>query len=507
MSWKNTWLVLVVVVVLGTGLRAYDLGNNSFVSDEFLDMNSSYGYFKTGEWKAWDFNFGKESEVNRNEARDERANVYKWQVAQLFRFLPPTEATARTVSVLWGVVSMLAIFWATLVFTGKKEIGLLSAFLFAVSVSGIEFNRHLRMYAMFFPVYLLLATTVYLSLEREYRGSISFLRMLWEKVGINALFVPFALAFGILSILTHQLTAVIVFSLAAYFLVSGISVYRKEGRWKNKYFAFFSTGVILFGLLSLLAPKLVQSFTAGLIFFDDHYSYVGYVLRDFWHPLFGVLLIVCGVYCLFRDKNRSAAWYLSLSFLVPLVLAIWFFRRNAGPQYIFFAQSFGMILAAIGIYRLWEVIREKFPEWGKRGMLSVFATLFLLVPNYGYFFEENNTYHETSSGSNPNYRKVFALFKKEQLSTDALITRNFRNYYFSGAKVRVFDLGDEIDRKRMTVNEFLLIRETHPTGWVILSDNDMSDYISKDLKTYFEKNLMRVSNESVRGAVFVYAWK
>ncbi|MEK7494465.1 MAG: hypothetical protein AAB615_01180, partial [Patescibacteria group bacterium] len=107
LTWKKTWSLLFFIVLLGAGLRFFDLGGNSFVADEFLDINSSYGYFKTGEWKAWDFNFDQPASMNQNDARDERAFLYKWQVAQLFHFLPPTEGTARSVSALWGVFTIL----------------------------------------------------------------------------------------------------------------------------------------------------------------------------------------------------------------------------------------------------------------------------------------------------------------------------------------------------------------------------------------------------------------
>ncbi|MFZ2299997.1 MAG: hypothetical protein WAW00_02605, partial [Candidatus Moraniibacteriota bacterium] len=145
MNWKQTLIALAAIVIVGTGLRFAGLDSNSFVSDEFLDMNSAYGYAQTGEWRAWDFNHGRPSEVNINAPRDERAVVYKWQVAQVFRVLPPTEAMARIVSVLWGAVSVVVVFWATLVLTRRREIALLSALFFAVSVSGIIFDRTLRM--------------------------------------------------------------------------------------------------------------------------------------------------------------------------------------------------------------------------------------------------------------------------------------------------------------------------------------------------------------------------
>ncbi|MEP7162516.1 MAG: hypothetical protein ABI747_02005, partial [Candidatus Moraniibacteriota bacterium] len=187
---KQAVVAFTLILLLGAILRFALLGENSFVADEFLDMNSAYGYRQTGEWKAWDFNFGQLAEMNANVARDERAFVYKWQVAALFGFLSPTEAHARTMSVLWGILSIAVVFWSTLVFTRKKEIGLLAAFLTAVSVSAIIYSRRLRMYAMFFPVYLALATTLFAFYEREYRGKMAFLRSLWQKYGLNLAYLP-----------------------------------------------------------------------------------------------------------------------------------------------------------------------------------------------------------------------------------------------------------------------------------------------------------------------------
>lgn len=85
-SKKGVRVLLGAIVILGAVLRFYDLGGNAFVADEFLDINSSYGYFKTGAWHAWDFNMEKPSDIDVFAPRDERAWMYKWQAAQLFRF-------------------------------------------------------------------------------------------------------------------------------------------------------------------------------------------------------------------------------------------------------------------------------------------------------------------------------------------------------------------------------------------------------------------------------------
>lgn len=504
LSWKKTWAVLGLILVLGFGARAYGLGNNSFVADEFLDMNSAYGYFQTGEWKAWDFNHGAPSQVNANDARDERANIYKWQVAQLFHILPPTEATARMVSVFWGVVSMLVVFWSALVFTRRKEIALLATLLFAVSVAGIIFDRRLRMYAMFTPVYLALATVIYQSFEEQAR--MRWCGWLQARIGVHPRYVLLSAGLFIIGLLTHQLSAMIVFSTVAYLIIMGVREYRASGVWKNRYSGWLALGIAGVAALGTVAPKFLSSFTSGLMWFDDHYSYIGYVMEDYAHPLLAAFLMGFGAYVIaLREQQTKAAWYLVLSFFIPLAFAIWFFRRNAGPQYIFFAQSFGLILSAAGVLGLWEIARGHFSGWGRKTALAVLIGLVLLVPNFGYFLEENNTYHETSSGGNPNYRKVFEYFRKNQLPTDVLVTRNFRNYYWSGTDVTVYDLGDEINRGKLSREALAAIVEQHPSGWVVLSDNDY-DYFSNEAEELMKRDMERVSNPSVRGPIEVYRW-
>ncbi|MDD2766400.1 MAG: glycosyltransferase family 39 protein [Candidatus Moranbacteria bacterium] len=505
MSWKSTLKILILILVLGTAVRLYNLDQNSFVSDEFLDMNSSYGYTQTGEWKAWDFNFGKVSEVNKNVPRDERATIYKWQVAQVFHLLAPTEKNARLVSVLWGVISMGVIFWSAYVFTKRKEIGLIASLLFAFSMSGIIFDRTLRMYAMFLPMYLATSTFAFLALEKEYLGKVSFFRLLWKKYGINAPYILLAGIFFVLSLLTHQLTGTFVFFIAVYLAVRAFQEWRQRNGLVNKYALLFGSFVIALFLVAIFLPKFFQSYAAGLFFFENNYGYVKYILREYYHPLLGVILLGFGSWWLAkREKLTKESLWLTLSLLIPLSMAIWLWRRNMGAQYIYFAESFAGILTAVGIFGLWRLMSEKYTLTTKRSLLLL-SLVIVLVPNFGYFFLENNTYHETSSGSNPNYRKVLTYFKKNQLATDVLVTRNMRNYYFAGAKVPVYDLGDEISKTKLSQQDIEKLMTEYKTGWIILSDNDY-DYVAKGMKEYFAKNLVKVSNDQVRGSIDVFTW-
>ncbi len=505
LDWKRTIQILLIIFVLGGALRFYQLGENSFVADEFLDINSTYGYHQLGEWRAWDFNFGTASTVNENAARDERAAPYKLQVAALFNILPPTEATARTVSALWGVFAILVVFWSAWIFTQRRDIGLVAACICAISVSAIIFSRRLRMYAMFFPLYLAAATALYAAYERAYEGKIAMFRRFSECYGIHLPYLLLGMAILPLSLSVHQMTAHLPLSFGAFLVVQAVIVYRATGSWRNRYGYSVALGLVgVFGLI-LVFPKAIRAFTQGLVFFDDHFGYLNHALNDYATPVIGALLVVFGIAYLFQEtERREAARYLAIAYLVPLLMAIFLWRRNVGPQYIFFVQSFGMILAAAGIVGIFEFLRSAFVvRWNFRLALLLGMSLFLLVPNLGYFFEENNTYHETSTGGNPNYRKVFAYFKKEKIEGDVLITRNFRNYYWNGAEVTVFDFGGELSREKLSLAAIKKIEAEHPSGWLIYSGND-EDYISSEVERYVEKHWERVSNVNVRGDISVF---
>lgn len=505
-SKKNIYIALIIVILLGAFLRFYRIGNNSFVADEFLDINSTYAYFKTGIWQNWDFNFGKVNVENAFEARDERAWVYKWQVAQLFGFLPPTEAVARAISALWGILSIILIYFAGSYFSKKKTVGLLSAFLFAVSISGIEFDRRLRMYAMFLPVYLVFSWLLFQFMEGKYKGKISFLRRFGEKWHISPLYIFPAILAGILSLMTHQLTANMVFVLGFYLIFWSFWAWLKKKSYVNKYSIIFETGVLGLVLAYILIPKELKSFSSGLQFFNDHWEYLGIAFSDYVSPILAAIFLFLGIYFIAKKQNlpKEGAW-LAMSFLVPLFSAVFFWSRNVGGQYIFFIKPFGIILVASGIYFSAKFFQDNLRNFKKEAYLSAIILALLILPNYAYFFQKDNAYNQTSDSSNPNYRKIFTYFKKYKKENDVLITRNFRNYYWSGAKVKVFDFGGELAKEKLSLEDIKKITTENSSGWFIISDNDES-YVSNEAINYVVKNLEKVSNTQVRGDIMVYRW-
>lgn len=506
MDKKKLLIILSLIVLLGAFLRFYNLGKVSFVADEFLDINSSYAYFKTGVWQNWDFNQGTVNVENAFAPRDERAWGYKWQVAQLFRFFAPTETTARAVSASWGILTIILMFLVARDFTKRTEIGLLSAFFFAVSISGIIFDRRLRMYAMFFPVFLLFSWLTFKFLESDYGCNIKAINRLNSRLGVNLVFLVPAILAGLLSLHLHQLAGNMLMVVAAYLGVRYFLTVRSSKKYFNKDLAYL--GLIAAGALAMqiLAPALVGSFFAGLVFFTDHLNYFSITLKDYSHLLIALLLVVLGAYFLIKSKEtKKEGIWIAVSYLVPLLAAMFLWRRNVGEQYIFFVQSFVIILLSSGVYFLAKFLSENLSRSGSRVFGTVVVLACLIVPNFGYFFEKNNAYRQTSSSDNPNYRSIFAYFKKNKNHNDILITRNFRNYYWSGEKVETFDFGGELSEKNFSLADLRKIMDENPSGWFIFSAND-EDYISNEAEDFAEQNLTKINAIAVRGDVKVYRW-
>lgn len=505
---KKIVIFLALIVLLGALLRFYKLGETSFVADEFLDINATYGYAKTGEWQAWDFNSGKEA-TRINEASDERAWLYRWQVATLFNYFPPTEVVARSVSAFWGIMTIILMYFAAKYFTGKRHIGLIAAFLFAISIAGIIFDRRLRMYAMFFPVFLAFSWILFRLLEENYTGKIGLLKKICDKFGLNLAYLIPVILLGVASLSLHQLAANIAIIFAVYAVIQFAIIYKKRNTYFNIYLNkyFVSLGLIVAGFFAgkIFMPLTVDRLMGTLKFFNDNYSYVSKIFIDYSHPLIAGIFFVLGIYYLGKAQKKKEAAWLAVSFLVPLLSAVFLWRRNAGPQYIFFVQSFEIILIASGIYYAMNFFKDNLPQYKKYACCVPLALSLLILPNYGYFFEENTVYRQNSESENPDYRSIFGYFKKQRGENDVLITRDFRNYYLDGAQVEIFDFGGELSTEHFALEELQEIMQKHPTGWVIYSDNDES-YIAKKARDYIEENMQKINAIPVRGKVSVYRW-
>ncbi|HHX58209.1 MAG TPA: phospholipid carrier-dependent glycosyltransferase [Candidatus Moranbacteria bacterium] len=519
---KKIGLVLLgAVLLIAVFLRFYNLGEKSFVADEFLGVNASYGYLQTGDWKRWDFNLEKPMQdkpfvknwfdwdvFKGGPETYTRAWIYHWQIAQALKLLPDAkEWSYRVVSALWGVLSVLIVYLLAWKFTGKRWIGLIAATLLVLSPDAIDFSRKVRMYAMFMPIFFLLSYWFFKFLESKEEYQNKLLTGFKAKTGLDLVYLPGVILLGLLAMHLHALTANIAILALVYILVMTIREWRKSKSWKNRYSAY-----LLIAFLGIIGLKIFfKDVVIWGVYFDNeqHFSYFSKILTDYSSLFLPIGLFLAGGWWLIKE-DRKSGWFLLTSFMTILILAVFFWNRSAGEQYIFFLKPFQVTILATGIYAVAKYLKDNFRSNNNKIFYSSIVILILVLNNWSYYYSVDGPYKQKANSDSPNYRKIFSYVVKEKKQEEVLITRNFRNFYWQGSQSKVYSLGGEraeaSEKKIDLISMKKIIADNPAGGWIVLSENDRQ-FISKEVEEYLRKNLDLVSNSFLRGPVTVYHWE
>ncbi len=508
MSSKRIYALLFLIILFGAGLRFYNLGSASFDRDEFFELNTSYGYFKTGRWLSWDFNNEKPFEgALQDDTSTERAEVFRWQLAQIYRFAEPTEANTRAVSAVWGILSVILIYFITLSFTKNKYIALIAVFLAAVGESEIIYGRRLRMYAMFFPAYLFFSWMLYKFYEEKYGGKVKFFQIASQKTGINLLyFLPVVIA-GLISLNVHFLTVTIISTILAYSCLNMIFGWGKD-KFINKYSVsvlIIISAYIIVSQVPFLYP-LYKSLKKNVELITQSYGYFNDYFSDFVFPVVGFILVLLGTWYLAKKIGRTKpALFLFASAFAPLGMAIFTWSRDPAHRYIYFIQSFGIILAAAGIFGITELVSEKFKKY-KKVAAVVMLIIFLSLIDSSYFSKKSEVYYQGKDSYYPNFRPAFSYVDENRKAGDIIVTRAYRSFYFRGWNIPVFDtqiLPLEKDNCQEVLKEIV---SENKNGWIIFPKIDKAS-MCRQGRDYLDENLGRIKNSTLPSPVLIYRWK
>lgn len=511
MQKKFVVFLLLFIVLIGGFLRFYKLGNSAFDRDEFFELNSSYGYFKTGHFVAWNFGDEKPFPANmQDDSSNERAETFRWQLAQLYRFHEPTEFMTRALGSAWGVIGILLVFFIAFSFTGNYYIALIAAFLTAVGGSEIIYSRRLRMYAMFFPMYLFFSWTVFRFYESKYGGKIQLFSKIQEKIGFNLAYLLPVIIIGLISYNVHLLTLNIGAAVAAYaFLFFVISVWQKKKLILDKYSITFAA--VALGLLATRLPFLYsyyKSIKKNIHFFQSNYDFFREYFSDFIYISLGIVLVIIGIWYLAKkmQKQKEAA-FLASSALVPLALAVFAWKREESHRYIYFLQSFGIILSAVGIYGIIELVISRIKNYTcKKIAVAVILIIFFIGMDYGYLAKNSGVYVQKSNSYYPDFETIFNYVKEHKSPEDIIITRTYRSFYWRGAGIKTYDIKSLRFGATGCENKIDEIVKSNPSGWAVYPKVDKLNLCSAGRK-YYEDNFTRIKDESIPSSVLIYRWE
>ncbi len=507
----------LTILFLGVFLRLHKLGMQSFIADEYLGIKVATGYNKTSEWKHWDFNTNK---LTNDEYT--RGQVYYWQVAKVFDFMPISEATSRLISVMWGTIAMVTVFIITFLITQNWTIALIALFLSAVSITELMFDRKLRMYSMFAPVYLWFSYGVFRFLEYKniFKGSplclknkkekSCFLDSISQKTGLGWGWLTPVILLGFLSLKTHDLTVNIIPTILVYLLIVGVYLWLKQDKNSRHYLGITASFAVLGVLFKLVAPfvenipvlgyfakKVVgASSWAGSVF---HWTYLEKITLDYSYILLGIVFICIGSYLMVKKYGKIGLWTV-LSFLTPLILAIFIWKRNVGDQYIYLTQLFKVIIISCGIY--FSVLKMSFAfKKRKRAFNLILVTILFSLINIPFFYSEIGFYQSVKNWKHSNYREVYDYFLKKKSDKAVLIARPLTNYYLKGNNVKLLGYGDS---NKMTLARVVEAQAKYDEVWAIFAKNLN---ITGDARRYMEDKFELRETKYTNKKVKIYVWK
>ena len=363
-------MFLSVVVLFGTALRFWNLGQWSFWIDEVFTVRDAQN-LSVDSWRVI-------------------PNPIPYLAVKLsISIADSREWGSRLIPCLVGIASIPMVFgFGRTLFNWR--IGLLSSAFVACSSWHLFWAQNARypVFTFFFGV--LTAWLFYASLERD-----------------STLLTISALVSCLCLILSHTLAVVIVPALAAYTVICLLENSNRK-RWLNLLIFFLPFAV---PVLALILPQV------------RGYLFSGWG-RNVWQrsPLYIVLTLVQGVsipvavtafFAPIATRFNRATLFLLCYAGIPLILFLIASQlQNVAGYYLFWTIPAYFILAGVACEQVTEVIEMK-----SGNMLGILVPCVLLVT----LLSQDYLYFKIENGGRPKWREAFEVVEAEKKPTDKVV--------------------------------------------------------------------------------------
>jgi len=134
-SWGQ-WFLLVLIIGIGFGLRAYNLDFTARDSDENTSLDAIRGILRTG------------APVATSGIWYTRGPFFHYMVALWLRLVGDSDVNARFLSVLFGTATLVLVFILSRYITGKVWLSLLVTAILAIDPWELLYSRNIRFYQL-----------------------------------------------------------------------------------------------------------------------------------------------------------------------------------------------------------------------------------------------------------------------------------------------------------------------------------------------------------------------
>jgi len=296
MASRKLWVLVFLVVLLGTGLRTYGLNRESLEDNEIYTINIA--------------TLPASGIISLMDKQDIHPPLYELLLHYWISIFGTGKTATRYLSVLFGVASIILVFLlAKSLF--NDEIGLISALLFAVSPINVYYSQESRSYAL---LVLLSISSFYFYLKfSKSVNNAKFFNNYWYEI------------FTILMLYTHYHAIFVLLSQNAHFLIINF------GNWNNLKKWIRMQSIIIIGFIPqiyIIFSQMNRPFYIEFLTLRSALDSIYYLIGENWLILliFMLLLLIYVTICL-RNKKDLLSNYFSVTLLfcwliIPIFLQL-----------------------------------------------------------------------------------------------------------------------------------------------------------------------------------------
>ncbi len=350
-----TVIALLAIIAVAAYLRFAQLGVPSLWVDELNFVYAGKSIVAGEEPRFPSGNLNK------------RAMLFAEAVGLSFRVFGVNEFGARFPSAVFGVLSVIAIFFIARDLFGRN-VGLLSAFLLTFSHLCIGWSRLARMYTLFQLLYVIGAYAFYKGfegatqfLDSNKRSWLNTIRAYFALEGIRWPWLMVSGAVLAISFHVHELTGIIAASVLSFILgMAGVMLFTKGPRAASTSKYGLALGIALVGGVAgflffdaidfVLRAVSFQPSWANYAYVQDSHYYYYFLTESSQFPLAAFFLLG---YLHMLTRGNKAAFFVCCNFAVPVLLHSFAFAYKV-PNYIFQVYPFFVMLAAYALHNLYQ---------------------------------------------------------------------------------------------------------------------------------------------------------
>ena len=537
-----SWLLIGVIILIGSYLRLAHLDDPSFWVDEMNHVVVAQSILE-----------GKGPVLPSNEVYD-RSIIFTKLVSFSFRLFGNNEFAARFPSALFGIFSIgLIIFIGSRLF--ENNVAITTGLLYAFNPFMIGWARECRMYSMFqcfflisiYAVYELFDGTKQSQTKNPPKSRVQNLIVDWN---LNLMWLPLVIVSFLIAVSLHLLSGVLFPSLIIY-ASSMIILFGIRNGWtntlKSKYSFLVYASITIFFVIILIDSSLLAGITKSFLFapnwatqesMQDPFRYVKFLSSSFFITL--LIFSLLGIVAFFVKFHRQG-FYLLVNFIVPLVLLSTLFTLRM-ERYIYHIYPLMLFIAAYGLVEASCLLQNQiskrifvqsktgpFKQLFTHAFLPAFISLVLIMSPWFRFSRKipDITYGTNGAVSHLEWREA-ANFVKIRLSDNDPIISTLPltvNYYAGNAEYYFLaslenprpnevyrspsGLRDTYNNSLVvdTVNDIEKIVENNSIGWIIVDTYrlERQRYVRPKVVEYIKAHL-KCLYKTPGGTVEVYGW-